>query len=49
MVEDEEVSEVEGGGQMVEGFVCEDQEFVVVTVRDRKPVELFEERGDVMP
>ena len=48
MIRGEKVCEIRGG-QMVECFVGEDQHFVVDAMGDRKPVEVFEDWGDVMP
>ena len=42
MIEGEKVREI-WGCQMVEGFVGEDQEFVVDPVGDGEPVEFFED------
>ena len=48
LIRSEKVCEIRGG-QMVECFVGEDQNFVVDAMGDRKPVEVFEDWGDVMP
>ena len=48
MIGREEVSEI-WGGQMVESFIGEDQEFVMNPVGDGEPVEVFEDWGDVVP
>lgn len=43
----EQVSEV-GGGLVVEGFVGEKEEFELNTLRDGEPVEVLEDRGDMI-
>ncbi|KAJ0009062.1 hypothetical protein NQD34_016477 [Periophthalmus magnuspinnatus] len=35
-------------GQVVESFVCEEYDFVVYAVRDGEPVELLQDRCDVV-
>ena len=37
-----------GGGLVVEGFVGEEEDFEVDALRDREPVELLEDWGDVV-
>ncbi len=43
----EEVSEVRGG-LVVEGFESEEQDFELDAVRDREPVEILKDRGDML-
>ena len=46
-VGEEQVSEV-GGGLVMEGFMGEKEEFELNTLRDGEPVEVLENRGDVI-
>ena len=46
-VDVQEVRQV-GRGEVVDGHECEQEEFVVDTVSYGEPVELLEDRGDVM-
>lgn len=43
----EEVRQV-GGGQVVEGFIGDDEEFEMDTLGDWEPVEVMKDRGDVV-
>ena len=46
-VDAQEVRKV-GRGEVVDGHECEQEEFVVDAVSYREPVELLEDRGDVV-
>ena len=43
----EQVTEV-GRGLVMEGFVCEEKDFELNSLWDREPVEVPEDRGDVV-
>ena len=43
----EQVSEV-GGGQVMEGFECQQEDFELDAMGDGEPVEVFKDGGDVV-
>ena len=43
----EQVCEV-GGGQVVKWFVCEKEDFELYSVCDGEPVQILEDRGDMV-